>query len=711
MNRNFGDTELEYYHSVHHNSPPDAGEVEALRSWMDAEAITVPEGWLEACLDWLSEQSDVEMTSLQLRDAIYQQWLHTDFNELACSILPDQSSMTEETLLLEGELCLQISGLINIGESYYGQLRKMEGNIGKDLPDLEDDHDPEDFSIDPSFQLSNISATPSSTLSSNQPQYQQNTATYALHLTDGVSTIKAVEIGCKNSSTGRSPEECFHIGAKVKLRGPLKLRKGVLMLPPGSISNPEVNTQSRNAQCCLLGGEVEFSDPNQNRPDLLLQRELLTKLNLPPDSPPDWFPCRRVLPMAVSSEAHVPGVTNGVNERQPDPQTATGRPQPPVRRQQYRRAIFSEDRGSDPSSSRSGLSAHPQDSDHHQQTEEGVAEEQIEEEALLDDDDFLLASVVENFESTTSTSGDMFGNSNALTIPTQPPSEEEPDNDFFFSDDPAVEAMLQEIDFSPHSDAGAPFSTTSSTSTSASSKRPRLSSGKPLDTFDQQPIAGPSTSSSSPLKQKMFQQQQQTSTSVVQKNARNVQSDIRKFLGGGVGGSQQQQQQIPQRTAIEVEEAQNPTPPFAYLQDIYHNLQQSCHPRRGEIVSIRGMLVSVQSRLEHHEGTHWSLTVRLSDGTATVDADIEDELLRRLIGLSAVEAEAMRRLGRQGDEGQKQRLKEIISTFHLKLCHFSGLFEVVFPEPSVSTEPARPKIRRFRPLDRQWLSLLQDRVL
>ncbi|VUZ51974.1 unnamed protein product, partial [Hymenolepis diminuta] len=69
---------------------------------------------------------------------------------------PDQNSIAQETLLLEGELCLQISALINIGESYYGQLRKYEGNIGKDLPDLESEHDPEEFSIDPSFQLSNI---------------------------------------------------------------------------------------------------------------------------------------------------------------------------------------------------------------------------------------------------------------------------------------------------------------------------------------------------------------------------------------------------------------------------------------------------------------------------------------------------------------------------------------------------------------------------
>ncbi|VDL62399.1 unnamed protein product [Hymenolepis diminuta] len=60
---------------------------------------------------------------------------------------------------------------------------------------------------------------------------------------------------------------------------------------------------------------------------------------------------------------------------------------------------------------------------------------------------------------------------------------------------------------------------------------------------------------------------------------------------------------------------------------------------------------------------------------------------------------------------QKQRLKEIINAFQLKLCHFSGIFEVVFPDSSASVTPVLPKIRRFRPLDRQWLAQLQNRAI
>lgn len=103
-------------------------------------------------------------------------------------------------------------------------------------------------------------ATQSSSPSSNRPIYPQNanTPTYALHLTDGVRTIKAVEVGSVYSTTATSPEEWFQIGAKVKLKGPLKLRKGVLLLPNGTISNPAVTAQSPNSQCRFLGGEVSL---------------------------------------------------------------------------------------------------------------------------------------------------------------------------------------------------------------------------------------------------------------------------------------------------------------------------------------------------------------------------------------------------------------------------------------------------------------------
>nr|CUU99568.1 hypothetical transcript [Hymenolepis microstoma] len=259
-------------------------------------------------------------------------------------------------------------------------------------------------------------ATQSSTVASNRAQnlQPQNTPTYALHLTDGVTTIKAVEIGSKYNSHGRSPEECFRTGAKVKLRGPLKLLKGVLMLPAGSISSPEATSQSENAQCRLLGGEVEFADPTQNEPDLILQRELLTKLDLPPDNPPEWFPGRRVLPVTNSSEERSSTVIG--TDHQPSTQTATEQLyQPPDQQNNQnrplKRILFSTDESTNQPSVNSTHQTGPIQTIRPQTSRqnphpliEEIPEEQIEAEALFDDDDYLLASAVENFENMASTS-------------------------------------------------------------------------------------------------------------------------------------------------------------------------------------------------------------------------------------------------------------------------------------------------------------------
>ncbi|KAL5965366.1 RecQ-mediated genome instability protein 1 [Taenia solium] len=606
-------------------------EIESLRGWMESEAVIVPEGWLEACLEWLSEQSDVRMTFQQTREAVYQQWLHSDFTQFECPILPDQEAVMQETLLLEGELCLQVSALVKIGESYYGQLRRLEGNLSKDLPDLEIDRemndDAEEASIDPSFQLSNV-ATQSSFLSSNRPTYLQNAnaPTYALHLTDGVRTIKAVEVGSVYSATVTSPEEWFRIGAKLKLKGPLKLRKGVLLLPNGTISNPAVTAQSPNSQCCFLGGEVDFAETGERRMEALLQRELLMKLNLPPDNPPEWFPGQRRLPASTTG-----ATTNNTNDNVASNTTDVA-PQLPER------------------------------------NAEGKVRE---DEDLFDDDDLLLASAVEDFESLAAAAVEDETMNGATT------RQEEESEAGANPNEVAVDAALEEINFSPQFDAESTTAPTISPS-KASVEYPSLTPPNPV-------IHKP-----------------QPSSSRARPSAQRSQSDIRRFLSATSTLHPQSQQ----HSAMGVRSRMSQ---FAYLQDIYYDRQQ----RRGggsEVHSVRGMLIGVQSQLEHHEGQRWSLTVRITDGTAVLDADMEDELLHRLIGLSAIEVEAMKQLGRQKDEGQKQRLREVIDAFQMKLCHFSGIFEVIFPDAS-SGATCRPRIRQFRLLDQQWPSFLQDRIL
>uniref|UniRef100_A0A183TCE3 RMI1_C domain-containing protein n=2 Tax=Schistocephalus solidus TaxID=70667 RepID=A0A183TCE3_SCHSO len=125
------------------------------------------------------------------------------------------------------------------------------------------------------------------------------------------------------------------------------------------------------------------------------------------------------------------------------------------------------------------------------------------------------------------------------------------------------------------------------------------------------------------------------------------------------------------------------------------------------VYTVRALLMGLQSRLTHNNGERWSLNVRISDGSASLDAEVEDELLRRLIGVSAVEAKAMHQLGRQGDEAQKSRLQSIFSTFQDRLFHLNGLFDILIPDDMDSTPP---RLINYRDMDATWLRDMQNRV-
>lgn len=88
--------------------------------------------------------------------------------------------------------------------------------------------------------------------------------------------------------------------------------------------------------------------------ETLLQRELLMKLNLPPDNPPEWFPGQRHLPTSIT-EANTNNTNGNMTSNTPDVA-----PQLPER---------------------------------------NAGGEEREEADLFDEDDLMLASAVEDFES------------------------------------------------------------------------------------------------------------------------------------------------------------------------------------------------------------------------------------------------------------------------------------------------------------------------
>ncbi|KAF7233435.1 hypothetical protein EG68_06694 [Paragonimus skrjabini miyazakii] len=291
--------------------------INQLNTWLIDQAIHVPDGWTEACVQWLIEEHGglsgcAQLTKADWCQLIYEQWIHADLHNLACPVLPASSehasgtvgqSVGSTALKLEGELCLQVVGLFNVGDSYYGQLRRHEGHLSVNLPSL--DNLDADLGGDPDLTQMTAQAFSQHSMfgggSFIDPHYNSgNNATQkslAVFLTDGVTQIKAIELG----SLARDRRACgsrvlssdelaerLRPGVKVRLRGPLTLRNKVLLLPAGVIET------LAHPQFQVLGGEVDElleSHPRQlmYQLGLLLARKL--NVSLPDDgSLPTWFP-------------------------------------------------------------------------------------------------------------------------------------------------------------------------------------------------------------------------------------------------------------------------------------------------------------------------------------------------------------------------------------------------------------------------------------
>lgn len=108
---------------------------------LNTKSIRVPSGWIEACVQWLLEEHGgmeacSHLTKTDWSKLLYNQWLHCDLHELSCPVLPSSTSQSG-AMKLEGELCLQVVDLINVAESYYSQMRCIQGNLSQNLPAIE----------------------------------------------------------------------------------------------------------------------------------------------------------------------------------------------------------------------------------------------------------------------------------------------------------------------------------------------------------------------------------------------------------------------------------------------------------------------------------------------------------------------------------------------------------------------------------------------
>ncbi|XP_044513175.1 recQ-mediated genome instability protein 1 [Gracilinanus agilis] len=186
-----------------------------VETWLSsAWHIKVPMTWLEACITWIQEENnDVCLTQAQINKQVFEQWLLTDLRDLEYPILPDKILEVPKGEL-NGFYSLQINSLVDVSQPVYSQLQKLRGlNRSNDLVTAE-------------------------TQISLKPWEANPTRMLMLQITDGIIQIQGMEY---------QPIPALHRtippGTKILIHGNISYRLGVLLLKPENVK--------------VLGGEVD----------------------------------------------------------------------------------------------------------------------------------------------------------------------------------------------------------------------------------------------------------------------------------------------------------------------------------------------------------------------------------------------------------------------------------------------------------------------
>uniref|UniRef100_UPI00398F4CAB recQ-mediated genome instability protein 1 n=1 Tax=Pristiophorus japonicus TaxID=55135 RepID=UPI00398F4CAB len=199
-----------------------------VETWLEATwHLKVPSHWLQACLEWIQQENQgAALTQAQINKQVFEQWLLTDLRDLEHRILPDGISETHKSVL-NGFYCLQIDSLVDVSQAAYSQLQKIRGK-----------------------DTTNEQVT--STQISQRSWEAKPTRMLMLQLTDGVQELQGMEyqpIPALHSSL--SP------GTKILLLGNIGCRLGLLLLKAENVR--------------VLGGEVE-SLVEENSQESILAR-------------------------------------------------------------------------------------------------------------------------------------------------------------------------------------------------------------------------------------------------------------------------------------------------------------------------------------------------------------------------------------------------------------------------------------------------------
>ncbi|RTG85795.1 RecQ-mediated genome instability protein 1 [Schistosoma bovis] len=719
--------------------------VAQLSAWLTSQAIHVPPGWIDACVAWLAEEHGGidacnHLTKSDWCQLIYEQWLHSDLKQLECPVLPstistsrnphdnslssgtDANTMNSPALKLDGELCLQVVNLFNIGESYYGQLRRHEGNLSVNLPSLEVDGENNlDGHTTQMTQAFSQYLNQSPTQTNN---FRQSTMAncLTLFLTDGVNEIKVIEFGTQSTRSRSSLpfkelSKKLRPGVKIRLRGPLLLRNNVLLVPPGALQSLSSH------QLEVLGGEVDELLENYEENTMYEVGKLLAnKLNIPlteNNSLPSWFPrvsSRQLRGSAGDNLLPSIEVPNEQSNYVPDVQ------------QNRDNNISNSGNGRDPLSSVRYPLSTASTGDRGVVGGSGSVSPELWDDEIFDDAILSVSiprSSVHSFNdplrlptSVISDERERLSNESKFSglQRTHSVVDESENNVSIDNDDPFLE---DQVDPDILASALAEIDEQQSMNSTNFPKTNQLK-GNEMRIFQSNKNVSETTATSSTLSSTLMKTStvSQPIKSQIESKQKPVKPDIKK-VQTNIDNNEDLLPPVPKRKTLEFKQTNSTIGsnsksknilqfasssshqivsmatednhdkhmvssrqlssnslevdyhfhPFCYIQDIYDKLLKTKDSSNGSasintVYTIRGLLISLLSSLEHHNGTKWTLAVRITDGSAILDLDVASDLLTEWIGLTPSESESLRRLSKiDSDSSNPLALQEVSVIF------------------------------------------------
>ena len=127
---------------------------------------------------------------------------------------------------------------------------------------------------------------------------------------------------------------------------------------------------------------------------------------------------------------------------------------------------------------------------------------------------------------------------------------------------------------------------------------------------------------------------------------------------------------------------------LAFLSDVLHNMSTN-PPLGGTVREVKGVVTQVVEKLGTNGGEAWSMAVVVNDSSAAVLADVGEQAIERLVGLSAAEANDLKTYG---DKRAKLRGNKAVRRLQTMMRRLDLIFTLHFRKGQ------RPEITNITPL-------------